>query len=421
MIQVFELSPGVTLRCYKDDRFKQGRISFQFVRPMCRQEAALNALLPTVLLRGTARHRDLRAITMHEDDLYGATVGDLVRRIGDFQTTGLYCGFTGDRFAMAGDKILEPTVDFLRELLLEPLTENGVFREDIVQSEKKNLIAAIESGYNDKRSYAAEQLIRAMCPEDSFGVPRLGEIEWVEEITAGSLYEHYQTLLRSGAVEIFYVGAAEPEQAAALLGRIFDGSERKCAPLPPQTALQPSPAQRQCREMDISQSLLNMGFVTDITGQSPDYAAMRVFNAVFGAGMTSKLFMNVREKLSLCYSIGSHYYMNKGILTVGAGIDSHQEETVHREVRRQLDACRNGDISLTELNAAKQSLLSGLRGIYDSPGSIESYFSTMALSGFPCSVAQYRAAVETVTAAEVAAAAGSLREHSVYFLKGVSQ
>ena len=103
MIETITLSPNVTLRCCRDPRFKQGCLSFQLVRPMAAEEAAKNALLPAVLLRGTNAHPNLRAITNRLDELYGAAVSPLVRRVGDYQTVGLFCGFMDDRFALPGD------------------------------------------------------------------------------------------------------------------------------------------------------------------------------------------------------------------------------------------------------------------------------------------------------------------------------
>ena len=128
MIETLTLHPGVTQRCFRDSRFKQSCLSIQLVRPMCREEASHNALLPAVLLRGTREYPDLRAITLRLDDLYGASVGTLVRRVGDYQTTGFYCGFMEDRFALEGDAILEPMLKFVGQLLLEPVLEDGCFR-----------------------------------------------------------------------------------------------------------------------------------------------------------------------------------------------------------------------------------------------------------------------------------------------------
>jgi predicted Zn-dependent peptidase len=146
-----------------------------------------------------------------------------------------------------------------------------------------------------------------------------------------------------------------------------------------------------------------------------------VFNAVVGAGRTSKLFMNVRERLSLCYSIGSGYYSTKGILTVSAGIDTAKEETVRQEILAQLKNCEKGEISEAELNAAKEAILSSLRSVHDSPGAIEGYYSTAVLSGLAMTPAKYMAAVEAVTVEQVAAAAKTVQLHSSFFLEGVSQ
>ena len=134
MIETFELFPGVTLRCYPDTRFKQGCMSIQFLQPMKRETAAVNALIPAVLLRGCKDSPDLRSITLRLDDLYGAAVGTMVRRVGDYQTTGLYCNFIEDAYALQGDEILAPMIRFLGQLLLEPVLEDGVFHCRYVDS-----------------------------------------------------------------------------------------------------------------------------------------------------------------------------------------------------------------------------------------------------------------------------------------------
>ena len=421
MTQTLLIAPGVTLRCCRDHRFKQGRLSLQLVRPMCREEASLNVLLPMVLLRGTAKHPDIRSVTMHLDDLYGATVGALVRRIGDLQTTGFTCGFTEDRFALSGDEILRPVVDFLRELLLDPRTDNGLFCREIVESEKANLIADLEAQRNDKAGYAAGELMKTMCRADSFSVSRLGEKETVAAITAEALYRHYRQILRTSPVEIFYVGAAEPQQVAALVKRIFEGLDRAPETMAPQTPFRDAGPIHTRQAQQISQSRLCLGYVTPITNSSPGFAAMQVLNTVLGAGMTSKLFQIVREKMSLCYSIGSVYYGSKGIVTVSAGIDADKEDTVRAEVENQLEECRRGRITDAELTAAKEAVLSSLRGVLDSPGAIEGFFSTSALSGLGLSLPAYREAVAAVTAEAVAAAARTLRYHSSFFLEGVAR
>ena len=419
MIQTITLLPGVTLRCFPDDRFKQSCLSLQLVRPMSRQEAALNALIPTVLLRGTESAPDLRAITLRLDDLYGASVGAIVRRVGDYQTTGLHCSFISDRHAMDGDAVLEPVIDFLGELLLCPCLENGVFRPDYVESEKKNLIATIESQLNDKRVYAAGQLMKRMCAGDSFGVPRLGEVSQVNQITPQNAYDHYRKILAESPIEIFYVGSAAPETVASKLRQLLSRIDRCYVNLPEQTGFASPSGGHQEETMSVAQGKLAIGLVTPITIRDPRFPAMQIFNTIFGGGMTSKLFMNVREKMSLCYDIGSGYHGTKGIIAVSAGIDCEKEEIVRAQIDAQLEACRNGDISQEELTAAKEALCSSLRSTHDSPGAIESYYATAALSGLAMTPAQYIEKIRKVTKEQVAQAAQTLSLHTVYFLKGV--
>ncbi len=418
MLETMELLPGVKLHYAHSDRFKQGALSIQFVRLMKKEEAASNALLPAVLLRGTRAYPDLRAITERLDDLYGASVSALVRRVGDYQTTGLYCAFVEDRFALEGDRVLEPMLSFAEQLLLEPLLENGVFCESFVESEKKNLISTIESEINDKRLYAASKLCRLMCKGDSFALPRLGEKEEVQKINAQSLYEHYLQVLRQSPVELFYVGSAEVSEVAALLKRLFEKLQRDCRPIPAQTVFCGGDGGHEEERMDVTQAKLCMGFVTPITNRSPMFAAMQVMNALYGAGMTSKLFMNLREKQSLCYSIGSGYYGSKGIMTVSAGIDEQSEEIARQGILAQLQACCDGEITRSELDGAKEAILSGLRTVHDSPGAIEGYYATAFLSGLSLMPQVYAEKVMAVTAEDVAAAAGTLQYHSSFCLKG---
>ena len=418
MIQKISLLPGVTLRCYPDSRFKQEGLSLQFVRPMCKEEAALNALLPAVLLRGCETAPDLRAITLRLDDLYGAAVGAQLRRVGDYQATGLSCSFMREEYALPGEQLRAPMFAFLEELLFRPVLVNGAFSPEYVESEKRNLTAAIAAQRNDKRAYANAQMVKKMCKGDSFGVPRLGEKEDVEAITPESLYAHYQKILRESPINLFYVGAADPNKLADLLRPIFAKLERTPITLPTQTAFCDCGGCRETEVMDVAQGKLCMGFTTPITLRAEDFVPMQLFNTVFGSGMVSKLFMKIREEMSLCYDIHSSYHGSKGIVTVSAGIDCNMDSKVEQEVLRQLKACQEGDITETELKAAKEALCNQLRSTHDSPGAIEGYYAVSALSGMQLTPAEYMQAVEKATVEDIAKAAKTMQLHTVYFLRG---
>ncbi len=418
MQQTLTLFPGITLRCRKATRFKQGALSLQFLRPMCQEEAALNALLPSVLLRGCQDYPDLQQITLRLDDLYGASIGTLVRRMGDYQSTGFYCGFVEDRFALRGDAILAPLLTLLGKLLLEPCRENGVFLPDFVESEKRNLISTIESQRSDKRAYASNRLLETMCRGDSFAIPRLGTVEAVRAITPESAFAHYQKVLAESPVEIFYVGSMEAFQVAELLRPVFAGLPRCVRALPPQKPRILAPESRTSEQMEVAQGRLCLGYVTDIQQNDPRFPAMQLANSIFGGGMTNRIFQRIREELSLCYEISSAYYGSRGILTVAAGIDFDQQAAVEQELDTILAPLQAGAATALELDSARQYLLSGLRAVYDSPGAMENYFSTCAILHLDRTPEKDAKALEAVTLEDIREAFRSLKPHSSFFLRG---
>lgn len=418
MITHIQLLPGVTLHCKTDRRFKQNTLSVVFVRPTCDEEAGLNALLPAVLLRGCKDHPDMRQVILKLDDLYGAGMTSAVRITGDYQTTGIACSFIEDRFALPGDEVLKPLTEFLYKLLWKPYTENGVFSREYVESERKNLLAAIDSRKNDKRVYAADKLLKLLCEKDSFGVPRLGRRERVEAITPESLWQHYEKLLRESPAELFYVGSADPEYVAQQLEPLFKGLDRQVAPLPPQTPLNASAPCEKEEEMEVAQGRLSMAFTSEVHVGHELLIPTQVFMLLYG-GSTGKLFNVVREKLSLCYDIGATFYNTKGFMSVHAGIDFDKKDQTIAQIKELLQECCNGSFTESELNAAKQSLITSLQSSQDSPGAIEGFYMTNLLSGRNLELPDYIRAVEQVTANQVCQAAATFKCNTVYFLKGV--
>lgn len=420
MVERIELLPGVFLGGRQTERFKTACLSFSIIRPLRREEAAMNALLPAVLMRGTKKYPNLQDISAFLDEQYGASVGTLVRKNGEIQTTGFYLSFLEDRFSPEGEGILEPMIDFLRQLLLEPVLENGCFSREFVEGEKWNLVNAIESALNDKRTYASEKMLSLLCGEDGYGVPRLGTVEDVETITAQSLYAHYQNLLKTSRVELFYCGGED-------LQRVADKLKLALAPLGTKSPVQVSTAPFQSEKeprygeetMEVSQGKLSMGFSTGCTARDPGFPALMVLNACYGAGMTSKLFLNVRERLSLCYYASSIIHGAKGLMTVSSGIETANYEVAKAEILAQLDACRRGEITAEELENGKKAILTSLQTIPDSPGRMEDYSMYSMLSGQNMEIEEYAKAVQSVTVEQAAEAARKIRLEAVFFLKGV--
>ena len=421
MTERTELLPGVFLRAEQSDKFKTGSLSINFLRPLCREEAAMNALLPSVLLRGTAGHPDITQISMLLDELYGAGVSTLVRKRGEVQIWGFFADFIEDEYTLSGENVFGRLCGFLRELLLAPVLERGVFRADFVEGEKVNLCNAIAAEINDKRGYAVTRLLRIMCEDERQAIPRLGRREDVEAITPAALYDHYRRVLASSRIELLYLGRKDAETVtAALRAMLADLPRAALTPVGTEVRRSAAAVKERSEAMDVTQGKLTMGFRTGCVAGEPEYAALHLLNAVFGGCITSKLFVHVRERLSLCYYASSSVEKFKGLLVVSSGIEFENYELAKAEILRQLEDCRAGRITAEELEQARASLLSGLRSALDQPAGVDEFYLGQAILGLSETMEDRMAAIRAVTADEVAAAARRLTLDTVYFLKGVA-
>lgn len=415
-----EILPGVYLTAVQSDKFKTGCFSLNLLRPMKKEEAAANALIPSVLLRGSETCPDIASISAKLDELYGASVGTLVRKKGEVQLVGFYCDYVQDEYV--DEPVFAPVMAFLAELLLNPRLENGAFPEAVVDSEKLNLENAMLSRINDKRTYAASQLIRTMCAGQPYGIPRIGEPDDLTEITAKSLYAHYRDLLATSRVELFYMGSLSPEAVTKVLQTVLADLPRAEAFVPVGTTPAPAarPVQEKTERLDVTQGKLSLGFFTDITAKDPRYPALVLAATVFGGGATSKLFTNVREKMSLCYYASASFEKFKGVLSVSSGVEFSKLETAKTEILRQLEACKAGDITDDELESARGYLVSDLKIAMDSPGRLDDYYMGQILLEQDGTMQDLASAIARVTKQEAAEAIQALRLDTIYALEGVT-
>lgn len=417
MEQRFELFPGVYLTALKSDKFKTGCFSLNLMRPLCRQEAAMNALIPSVLLGGTQRYPDIRSISRALDNLYGATVGTLIRKKGETQLVGFYADYIEDD--LVGEPIFQKMVELLGELLFRPLTEEGAFLGRIFDGEKQKLTDAIEAVINDKRAYTTELMLKTMCANEPYGVPRTGDAADLAPVTARTLYEHYQRILSQSRLELFYMGRQSPRTAADTFANILQQLPRGRV-----DGARPAPAPVQVHEktvekrMPLSQSKLSMGLRTEKTDTLDALARNLVMSVIFGSGPNSKLFRKVREERSLCYYVGASFDKYKDVMIVSAGIDADQRDPVREEILRQLSRCAEGDITAQELDVAKRQLDTAFRSVIDSPASLDDFYIGQTVLGAAYSVEELMQAVQNVTAEQATAAAQAVRPDTVYFLRG---
>lgn len=415
-----QLMPGVFLNMFQTDRFKTGGFSFNLLRPLALADAAPNALLPSVLLRGCRSYPDMQSISHRLDHLYGATVGTLVRKKGEVQTIGLYTDFLEDRYAEQ-EPIFAQMMDFLGELLFAPCGAPDGFISEYVESEALNLSNTLDSRINDKRMWAVNRLLHHMCRDEAYCVPRLGEKDTLADINGKKLYRRWQDMLSTSPIELFYLGQQPKEAVLKTMDKLLKQlPARQVLPMPQTNVVHPQrPVQYVQESMDVSQGKMTIGLRSDITVQDPRYPALMLLNAVYGGGMTSKLFVEIREAQSLCYYASSTIDKFKGIMMVDCGIEFQNYDIALEGILHQLELCKQGQISEEELESARSYLISSMKSGSDSPGRLDDYAIGQAIAGLSDTMDDMAARLQTVTMEQVVEAANSLSLDTVYFLNGV--
>lgn len=417
-----ELMPGVFLSHLRSDKFKTACMSVTLLTQLRRETAAMNAVIPFVLNRGTTRYGDMEQLSRRMDELYGAAVEPVVRRIGEIQCIGFYGSFPEPDYLPGGEALLGDTCALMAQLLLDPATRGGLLLPQYVDSEREKLLDIIRSRVNDKRSYALTRCIEEMCCYEDFAVSRFGSESEAENIHYKKLTRHYRELIQTCPVEIFYCGKTDFKAVSAAMREAFSTMPRGEIDYDIGTDLRMNAVEDHVRfveeEMDVTQGKLVLGFRLGECMEEPDIPALYVFNAVYGSGATSKLFMNVREKLSLCYYASSAVYLHKGIMLVSSGIEFDKLDAARDEILAQLDSVRRGEITDDELRSAKKSVASDLRAVQDSIGELEGFYLSQALDGLDYGPAELAALAEDVTKEDVQAIAKSIECDLIYFLKG---
>lgn len=416
------IMPNVVLTCLKTDKFKTGCLSINLLTPLSRETAAMNALIPSVLRRGTATLPDMAEISSRLDSLYGATVSPTIRKKGEIQVIGFFADFADDAYVPEGSGILEQIITLMSEMLLMPNTHGGLLRREYVESEKEKLLEQIRGRINDKRAYSVSRLFELMCVMEEYSVDKLGTEITAESVTPVALTRHYRELLSCAPIQIFYCGSAEPAKVKAILRDHFDALPRTDDEPEIGTDVWLTPLEDEHRvfedEMQVTQGKLAIGFRLGDCMEEPDTAAIKVFNGIFGGCVTSKLFMNVREKLSLAYFASSMVDLHKGILVVSSGIEFDKYDAALSEVFAQLEAVKNGDFTEEELSAAKLSIAGDYRSAEDDSQALEDYYLSQMLIGPDCSPLELALLTKEVTRQQVVNVAKGIRCDGVYFLRG---
>lgn len=409
-----------TLLAIKTDKFKTENLTVTLPLPMEQRTQRLSALLFGILRRGCRAYPDISSLSRRLDDLYDANISTMTTPTGENISAGFALECIDGAYVKGNEDLLAGTLDTLRKMLYEPLlTSEGLFSEKALELEKRNLCDSIRASDNDPKVHSFQMCRGLMFEGEPYGKRSLGTVEDVSAVTATELSDFRERYIGLSSPTFIYIGRRDAEKVKALIEEYFGDFGGNEVSLNKTILKSAAPAMRSVEEeMAVLQGKLTLGLRADIGSGDRDMYAAILMNDIFGGSPSSKLFRNVREKQSLCYSCSSSFDFVKGALFVRSGISNENKERVVGEILEQFEEIKRGNISDYEFECSKRSIENYYRQAGDSEFSTESYYRTRLISGIDTTLDGAIEEIRKVTKEDVVRAAGRFGADSCAFVRG---
>ena len=422
-----EIKKGIILHQIDTDKFKTNLMAIFLSTTLTRENVTYNAILPSVLRRGSKIYNTQEEISKKLEEMYGAEFDCGINKIGKNHVLKFYIESVNDEFLQKNDEnILEWSIKMLSEMVFNPFIDKDSFNKEYVNQEKENIRQIIEAKKDNKSAYAAFRCVEEMYRDNPIGLYKFGYVEDLDKIDEKKLYEYYKKLISECKIDIFISGnlnnvkvenvVINNENIKNLKDReplyIINKTEKK----------EPSEKENVVEEsMEVVQGKLVMGYDiiiddNDIKNDDLRYIGT-VYNGILGGGENSKLFQNVREKESLAYTTSSSYSYYTGNIFANAGIDIENFQKTVDIVKQQIKDMEDGNFSDEDIQNTKKVIISSINSIDDEQDTEIIYFLGQELSGRNVSLEEYSDKIQNITKEQIQNFAKKVKINTIYFLK----
>ena len=413
------IKDGINVYHIPTKKFKTHAVSICIHRQLNKEDVTKNALLPFVLKRGCTQYPTSMDISKKLEELYGSIFDFDISKSGEDQIISFNFEVIDKKYIKDSGNLLFDILELANSIIFDPVTENDAFKKEYVEQEKNNLKEQIESLINNKMNYAVERCYEEMCKDENFGMHELGKIEDLKSIDEKNLYDYYKEFISNSHIDIFIVGDINEEEIMSFSQKIFEHANPRNATYPVTKLItEVKDIKTVEQEFDVTQGKITLGFRTGVKPTDEKYFALLMYNGILGGGPHSKLFNNVREKLSLAYYVFSRLEKNKGIMIVSSGIEFKNYQKTLDEIIKQHNEIKAGNITDYEFDSTVKSIINKLKSIEDSAFGLADYYLGQLISGTDYSLEETADNIKAVSKKDIIGVAQGIKLDTIYFLKG---
>lgn len=418
-MNIKQICEGVKLCTHKTSQFKTSVVSLNIVTPLD-SHTSESALLIHLLARTNKQFPTVTQMNREKARLYGATISPSVKKVGEAQILSLSLVLLDDRFSLNGEGVLAEGVNLLLSCLFTPdITPDG-FTQENTEREKRLLLQKIDSEKDDKRIYALSRMLEEMCCDEPYGLDRLGNKDEISRLNGKDLFKAWKDILFNCPIQVNVTGNFDEGAVEAIIKEKFAALDRKkenIIEVRTEFLSEAYESKTVKEKQNVKQGKLVIGYRAGMTYEEDNFTAIRLMTSIFGGGTFSKLFMNVREKMSLCYYCSARLLDSKGIITVESGVETENAEKALEAIRSELNAVRKGDFTDETVENAKLSLIDLYKSFNDNVLLPDAWFTNHCNSSVFRTPEDYCEMIKNVSREEIIIAANMVTEDTVFILE----
>ncbi len=416
-----ELKRGIKLHTIHTDKFKTNLIAVFLTTELNRENVTKNAMISTILRRGSNNMPTQEEISKQMEEMYGAGFDCGLDKTGDNQVLKFYIEIINEQYLPKdGKKLFELAVKSLFDIVFNPYIENGSFKEEYVMQEKNNIRQRIEGKIDNKARYAMDRCIEEMYPEDPFGLYKFGYIEDLEKTNGENLYKYYKELINSCKIDIFVSGNISEENRNVIENneniKILQERDPKYQ-IPKNNLKEFNKKENIVTEsMDVTQGKLILGLDINLDKEELKYPTL-IYNSILGGTANSKMFQNVREKAHLAYVASSSFLRYKNNIFINCGIEIKNYDKALELIKKQIEDMKKGEFTEEDIENAKRGIVATIKTIDDEQDTGITYYFGQELTQSKVSLDEYIRKIKNINRDDIINIAKRVDINTIYFLR----
>lgn len=401
----------------KTDLFKTITMKVMFHTPIIKEDITKRNILSDILLTSSKKYATRRDLNIKSEELYAADIYTSNQRIGNYITTSFILQTLNDKYTEDGN--FASSVEFLHEIIFNPDLIDNKFKDEKLELVKSNAKIALESIKENSENYSIIRLKEEYDNKSSVSYRMTGYLDDLEKINTQNLYDYYEKMIENDYVDIFVIGNINIKELLLIIKKYFKFRKVK--------------KRKKSYELDYHLPRKKVKTIKEVTSNNQAKLAIAlsisklkdfdkkysllILNIILGGTADSKLFKEVREKNSLCYTIRSSYSRLDNLMIISAGIDNINYDKVLDLINKIFDDIKKGKFNESDISVAKEYYNTLTESIVESPARLINESFSEKILGVD-SLEKRKENINKITKKDIIRVSKKLNIDTIFLLEG---